>query len=755
MSGYPHPGEPPSSHHPLLSTRAPKRVLPRALVGLSALLAIFAGALVVGGPALADEPYPGDGGTVAVAPTPSESTGAGESSDLEPGPPTEASVDPPLDDPSQDASTMSDATTLDEPDPMPSPSPSSGPYTPSLSIEKTHDELPAEPIEDDPGQRIPYRIVVTNTGQVSAINVSITDQLPLGLTADEASVVAPAGWSVTFPGDDLIRVDAPGPFLAGEEAVVTFDAIVGELPRDGIGSLIDDLVNFACVEAYQLPQACDDDTIRVKSIAMTASAVCLNNTPYVSYTIQPDNVGEPPPPVAMIWWTADAYAARDPGIDAGDSAALLADGASQVDYVPVPGGWTNGTPISGQQLWPGAAVDAGGNPTDWPGWTELPDGTWILDPAAPFYDLRLTSVVEFRIKPTVSTAVDYPPASEECAPSNPQVDLTVTKTHGEIVGDAVDSGGGDVITYTITITNNGTVDAHGVSFVDTLPPGLVADLTTVTGPTGWTFALTPDGLSGSTDDPLAPAASVVITFGAVVGELPRAGTGVAVGDVMNLVCVDSTEPDMNPEDNCATDVVRTKSIALSLGSLCRNDTPFVTYSIVPTNIASSPPPVVALIWWTPSAYAARDPNIDAGDEAAILADGALEVQYLTIPGDWTSGLPLSGEQLWPGAAVDADGNPTDWPGWSQDADGNWFLDPSDPFFALRTNSIVEFRINPTVAAAVTYPPATASCVAGPPGTPEFQMLAATGAGAILGIQAGAILLVGGAALASRRRRRRV
>ena len=42
MSGYPHPGEPPSSHHPLLSSTAPKRVRPRALIGLSALLGITA-----------------------------------------------------------------------------------------------------------------------------------------------------------------------------------------------------------------------------------------------------------------------------------------------------------------------------------------------------------------------------------------------------------------------------------------------------------------------------------------------------------------------------------------------------------------------------------------------------------------------------------------------------------------------------------------------------------------------------------------
>jgi hypothetical protein len=89
----------------------------------------------------------------------------------------------------------------------------------------------------------------------------------------------------------------------------------------------------------------------------------------------------------------------------------------------------------------------------------------------------------------------------------------------------------------------------------------------------------------------------------------------------------------------------------------------------------------------------------------ILADGALQVDYLTVPADWSSGEVITGEMLWPGAAVDADGNPTDWPGWNQLPDGTWFLDPSDPFYVLRSTSIVEFRINPTVATGRGIPAA--------------------------------------------------
>ena len=259
-----------------------------------------------------------------------------------------------------------------------------------------------------------------------------------------------------------------------------------------------------------------------------------------------------------------------PGIDAGDSAAILADGASQVDYVTVPPGWTEGTPITGQQLWPGAAVDALGEPTDWPGWTELPDGSWILDPLAPFYDLRLTSVIEFRVNPTISTVVDYPPASEECGPYNPDVDLRVLKTHDDVEGDAVAEG--DVIDYRFTITNDGTSPATGVTFSDELPEGLVVVPGSPSGPPDWTFTITADGLEGAGTDPLLPGTSIDITYQATVSELPQDDPAVVVDDLTNQVCVDSTEPDMDTSNNCDDDTVKTKSIALQVGALCVEDT---------------------------------------------------------------------------------------------------------------------------------------------------------------------------------------
>ena len=369
-------------------------------------------------------------------------------------------------------------------------------------------------------------------------------------------------------------------------------------------------------------------------------------------------------------------------------------------------------------------------------------------------------MIEVRAFATLSAAAEQLQVPEGCG-ENPYVDLNVVKSHAPIDGDAVDSDDGDVIDYTIVITNNGTSAATGVSFSDVLPVGLTVVPGSPSGPVGWTFTITAAGLDGISSEPLAAGDSVTITYQAEVGVLPQANIGQVIGDLTNHVCVDSIEPDMNPDDNCNDDVVKTKSIGLTAGALCLNDTPFVTFEIMPTNIVTLPPPAVALIWWAPAAYATRDPDIDASDEAAILADGALQVDYLVLPADWSSGDPITGQVLWPGAAVDAEGNPTDWPGWSQDAEGEWFLDPSDPFYALRTTSIVEFRVNPTVATVVNYPPATPSCFAGPPGTPTLfsdpggpgtttaGMLAATGA-SLGALPLAAILALVGAVLLRRR-----
>jgi hypothetical protein len=70
--------------------------------------------------------------------------------------------------------------------------------------------------------------------------------------------------------------------------------------------------------------------------------------------------------------------------------------------------------------------------------------------------------------------------------------------------------------------------------------------------------------------------------------------------------------------------------------------------------------------------------------------------------------------VYPGASVDANGNPLDWPGWMFDGD-EWVPDPSDAH--LRVGLTVVVEVNPTASGTVSYPPATAACNAGPDDPP--------------------------------------
>jgi LPXTG-motif cell wall-anchored protein len=62
--------------------------------------------------------------------------------------------------------------------------------------------------------------------------------------------------------------------------------------------------------------------------------------------------------------------------------------------------------------------------------------------------------------------------------------------------------------------------------------------------------------------------------------------------------------------------------------------------------------------------------------------------------------------VYPGASVDAAGNPTDWPGWVFDGD-EWVPDPTDSY--LRDGLTVRVDVNPTATGQVSYPPATSAC----------------------------------------------
>lgn len=76
--------------------------------------------------------------------------------------------------------------------------------------------------------------------------------------------------------------------------------------------------------------------------------------------------------------------------------------------------------------------------------------------------------------------------------------------------------------------------------------------------------------------------------------------------------------------------------------------------------------------------------------------------------------PLQGSLLFPGAAVDVNGNGVAWPGWEY-INGNW-VEVDDAFAQLRKpGAKVRFTVNPEMEVTIAYPPSSPDCKTDPPG----------------------------------------
>jgi uncharacterized repeat protein (TIGR01451 family)/LPXTG-motif cell wall-anchored protein len=355
------------------------------------------------------------------------------------------------------------------------------------------------------------------------------------------------------------------------------------------------------------------------------------------------------------------------------------------------------------------------------------------------------------------------PDGASCTTTNhvPDVDMSMVKTD-DLDGAAVDSGKNDPINYTLTVNNNGTDPATGVVVTDPMPKGLTLDTAniTVSGDTtagDWDFSastatnFTATYLGAS----YAPGTETQFHLPATVGTLDRPNIGDQFPAIENTACVTNDEnPDSDPSNDCSTDTTKVKSIAVDADAICKANAPLVSYSITPVNVSADP--TIALIWWTTSGYANRNPNIDASDKAALLADGAQQVDYITVPAGWQNGDTITGTQLWPGAALGPDGQANAWPGWTLQSDGTWVLDPNAPFYDLRGSAVVEVRINPSTASTEVYPPATPDCNPNPVNKPKASSpLADTGSNVAPFLGISALLLAGGAGLLVWMRRRRM
>jgi uncharacterized repeat protein (TIGR01451 family) len=377
----------------------------------------------------------------------------------------------------------------------------------------------------------PYTITITNVGERDLDDepVTVVDDLP---SVFEWVAPAPAGCVIN--GQQLTcDVDPAALREPGDEITITATARLKLGVQDGTYdnrayvTTSDDPVCVPTGEAETCtPPPCSDTegiaannnvdceptpverAIRISAIVPQ----CISDAPYIFYSIEA--LGFTPVTTPTI--------------------KLFDKNGNLVATYDVP-------TFSGRVLYPGAQVDAEGNPIDWPGW-KFENGLWSIDESDAFLRDGLHVVVE--VNPTAEADVTYPPATEACAnPQQVSADLAIVKD-----ASVPQVGAGGAFTWVLNVTNNGPDTATAVEIGDIVPSQLV-----VTGVSSSQFNCTTSGNAVTCTKPaMAVGETGQITISVSVPASAASAT------VTNVGTVEAVTPDpnlTNNSDDASVDIV--------------------------------------------------------------------------------------------------------------------------------------------------------------------------------------------------------
>ena len=134
----------------------------------------------------------------------------------------------------------------------------------------------------------------------------------------------------------------------------------------------------------------------------------------------------------------------------------------------------------------------------------------------------------------------------------PTVDLSITKNDnksGTSAGSIGNVTPGTVLTYTITVANNGPSTATGATVTDSFPAGITSDTWTATSSNGAT-GFSPTGNGNINNTVTMPAGSTIVYT--VIANVSGSATG-TLSNTAN-VAAPAGVTDTNPANNTATDV---------------------------------------------------------------------------------------------------------------------------------------------------------------------------------------------------------
>ncbi len=447
-----------------------------------------------------------------------------------------------------------------------------------------------------PGDTLSYLITLTNTGNLEATNIHITDTLPLSTTlvaASDGGALSATGvvaWpTFNLPGGNasvtrLLVVSVNDPLLAGVTALTNTVAAIAP----GQTTLTDTQDVDAVVAAPDL------------ALSKSNGAVTVAPGATLVYTLTYANLGNQGATGVVITETVPANTTFDPAANHPDWNCIGATCTYAAGSLP--GGATRSLTFT-------VNVDA-----------LLPAGVTQIVNTAGIADDGLNGA-------------DTNPANNTASTVTPVIatpDLTLTKSDGGVI-----TAPGATLVYTLTYANIGNQEATGVVIAETVPANA-----TFAGLTGWNCA----GTSCQYNLGALPAtASGNITFAVtIVNPLPAGVT--QIDNAASIADDGSNGADPTPTNNTAatlTPVEATPDLEISksngVSTVQPGDT--LTYQIVVTNTGNQNATSVRITDNIPaqtSFIAASDggsqttPGVVTWPAFALDGDGANVTRVLTV-----------------------------------------------------------------------------------------------------------------------------